>query len=186
MKNRNRNNLVILLIVVLLTGMAIFQNIQGKDQAANMPQEAAAKPNYLAPSFSLQSLDGKTTYEVGGKRDKPLMINFWASWCGPCNKEAPDLVKLYEKYGEQFDLYAVNITPGDNMKNINAFVERHKLPFPVLLDMKGEVTDLYRIQPIPTSFLVDTNGVIQEMFYMETYASLERKILKMISLADQN
>lgn len=177
---------MVLLVVVLLTGIAIFQNIQSKDQMASVPSKEAAKLDYLAPSFTLQSLDGNQTYVVGGKRDKPLMINFWASWCGPCNQEAPDLAKLYEKYGTQFDLYGVNITPGDNMKNIKGFVERHKLPFPILLDMKGDVAEQYGIKPIPTSFLIDTNGVIQDIFYMESYASLERKIKKMIALAEQS
>jgi thiol-disulfide isomerase/thioredoxin len=163
-----------------LTATAIYQNMNTQSEQASAPTVAKPKPNYLAPSFTLQQMNTKQSFSVGGVREKPVMINFWASWCGPCALEAPDLVKLYEKYGDKFDLYGVNITLGDNMKNIQAFVDKHKLNFPVLLDMSGEVTDLYQIQPIPTSFLVDKNGVIQDMFYTESFSTMERKLKKLI------
>jgi len=179
-KRTRITNILILLAVVVLAGAAVYQNVNRKAETTAMPAEAKPRPNYLAPSFTLKQMNTEQTYEVGGPREKPLMINFWASWCGPCNLEAPDLVKLYDKYGDKFDLYAVNITPGDNMKNIQAFVDKHALDFPVLLDMQGDVTELYQIQPIPTSFLIDKNGVIRDMFYTESFSTLERKIKKLI------
>lgn len=180
MNQAKRRNMIVILLVVVLVAIAVYQNIQQKEIAASLPEEEAPKIDFLAPSFTLDSLEGEK-YHVGGKRDKPLMLNFWASWCKPCNQEAPDLVNLYKKYGDQFDLYAINITPGDSMKNIRAFVEKFQYPFPVLMDMKGEVTDLYQILPIPTSFLIDTDGVIRDIFFMETPTSLERKIKNIIA-----
>lgn len=180
MNQSRRNNAIVIIVLVVLVAIAVYQNIKQKDMAASLPEEEAPKIDFLAPSFTLDSLDGNT-YQVGGKRDKPLMLNFWASWCKPCNQEAPDLVNVYQKYGDQFDLYAINITPGDNMRNIKAFVEKFQYPFPVLMDMKGEVTDLYQILPIPTSFLIDTDGVIREIFYMETATSLERRVKNIIA-----
>jgi len=179
MRNRRRNNWIVIAVVFALTIVSIYQNARASDQAASAPTQVAPKPKHVAPSFQLQTLDGKQL-AVGGMREKPLMINFWASWCGPCNTEAPDLVKLYKAYGDKFDLYAVNITPGDSMRNIKAFVERHGYPFPVLLDMEGSVSELYQIQPIPTTFLIDKNGVIRDMFYTESFATLEKKIQKLI------
>src|SRR4051794_16340982 len=105
----------------MLAGIAIYQNIQAKHKETILPTEEAPKASFLAPSFTLTGLDG-STYTVGGAREKPLFVNFWASWCGPCEEEAPDLVNLYNKYKGQFDLYAVNVTQGDKLENVKAFV----------------------------------------------------------------
>src|SRR5690554_6292552 len=88
-----KRNIGVLLIVVILVSIAVFQNLSNADQEVVLPEEEAPKVNFLAPSFTLEGMDGKT-YEVGGRRDKLLIINYWASWCGPCHAEAPDLVEL--------------------------------------------------------------------------------------------
>lgn len=170
-----KKNLFILVVVVFLTGFAVVQNMQLKNKETILPTEFAPKANFLAPGFTLTGLDG-TEYTVGGKRDKPLLINFWASWCGPCEEEAPDLVNLYKKYEGQFDLYAVNVTLGDRMQDVNAFVKKYKFPFPVLLDKKGAVSEMYRFLVIPTSFLVDKDGVIREVFNVLPPKELEKKL----------
>ncbi|WP_442601359.1 TlpA disulfide reductase family protein [Paenibacillus sp. KN14-4R] len=170
-----KKNLLVLCVVIFFAGIAIYQNIHTRSEQTNVAVEEQAKPNYLVPSFTLPSLDGRD-YQVGGKRDKPLLINFWASWCGPCQEEAPDLVKLYQKFEGKFDLYAVNITQGDSMRNVRAFVEKHQFPFPVLLDKEAKVSEKFRVLAIPTSFIVDKKGVIREIFYSETFNSLSKKI----------
>jgi thiol-disulfide isomerase/thioredoxin len=174
-----KRNLFIIVIVVFLTGFAVYQNVQTKHQETILPTESAPKVNFLAPSFTLADLDG-ATYSVGGPRDKPLLINFWASWCGPCEEEAPDLVNLYNKYQGQMDLYAVNVSLGDRLEDVKAFAKKYEFPFPVLLDKKGDVTDQYRFLVIPTSFLVDRNGVIQEVFNVVSPKELEKKIKSVI------
>lgn len=183
--NRNR---VILLIVIVLAGLAVYQSVTKEtDEAATIEdimqaelQEAVAPLlNHAAPSFKLTGLDGKT-YKVGGKRDKPLMLNFWASWCAPCEQEAPDLARLYEKYGGQFDLYAVNITRNDLLDEVKQFVERFDFTFPVLLDEKLAVAELYRTRVIPTSFLIDKNGVIVDVFNVLSAEELEERLKRVI------
>jgi len=122
----------------------------------------AAKPleGEPAPAFKLSSLDGSTEYSVGGKRDKVLIVNFWASWCGPCDVEAPDLQKLYEKYKDKVDLYAVNETKYDTVRGAKDFVAEKQIQFPVLMDKSGTVGDDYKVFSYPISFIISRDGVV--------------------------
>lgn len=165
-----KRNIVILGAVVAVIALIVAFNWpdKGADPAETKPGNATAeqpaagpKPGELAPAFELASIDEKTSYAVGGGRDKALIINFWASWCGPCDKEAPDLIKLYDKYKDQVDLYAVNETKYDTVRGAKDFVKEKGLPFPVLMDKSGEVGDDYKVFSYPISFIVDREGVIR-------------------------
>lgn len=120
--------------------------------------EELAKVNFLRPSFSLTGLDGKeySTDDV----TKPLVINFWASWCGPCKLEAPELVKLHKKYNKDIQIYAVNLTASDSIEGAKKFAENYGFEFPVLLDTDNLVSDKYNITAIPTTYFVNEEGVI--------------------------
>lgn len=172
-----KRNIAVLAAVILLVGVAMYRNFV---QADVLPTEQAPKANFLAPEFSLTGLDGKQ-YTVGGKREKALFINFWASWCGPCELEAPELVKLYDKYQDKLDIYAVNVTTLDNEADAKRFVETYGFQFPVLMDYKNEVTKKYMVLGYPTNFIVDKNGVIQEVLPgLRTPEELERKLRKVM------
>jgi thiol-disulfide isomerase/thioredoxin len=176
-----RRNVPIILVTLLLVALAIFQNSQWKPQvlAAHIssPEIARGKP---FPEFELEGLDGKV-YQVNGEREKPLIINFWASWCGPCHEEAPDLKRMYEKYGEKIDIIAVNATKGDQLEDVKDFVTQYQFTFPVLLDRKGKVSDQFRILFVPTSFLINKKGVIKEVIHVLPAEQLEKRIQKLIS-----
>ncbi|MEK4510040.1 TlpA family protein disulfide reductase [Paenibacillus sp. FSL K6-2524] len=194
--NRNR---WIMVALVLLIGAALYGNsgkgllsfLKANDKSeatlnqtsesliANAAQ-GAPKPGTLSPEFSLVGLDGKT-YQVGGKRDKPLLINFWASWCDPCKEEAPDLVTLANKYNDQLDVYAVNVTMYDKLDNVKKFVEQYGYTFPVLLDEKEEVFRKFNGAAFPTNVLVDKDGVIQDLIIGILPADeLEAKLKKLL------
>jgi thiol-disulfide isomerase/thioredoxin len=166
----------LIVFVIGLICLAIYVNVQSRDAvrstvreqsladaAAGAAKEQRPAIGYPAPSFSLKALDGKT-YTLDGPRERPLLINFWASWCGPCEAEAPVLKRLYEKYRDRLDLYAVNLTSDDRLEHAKAFVERFQLPFPILLDTEGAADKAYLIQAVPTTFFVDRSGVIRRMF----------------------
>lgn len=147
--------------------------------ASSRPGFAPAPPGPQtgapAPAFSLKGLDGKA-YEVGGKREKLLLLNFWASWCGPCEEEAPLLVKLYEKHQDSLDLYAVNVTAEDSRANAESFANAFAFPFPVLLDEQGQIAAKYRIFGIPTSFLINRDGDIVDVIHLADAAQWEAKL----------
>jgi thiol-disulfide isomerase/thioredoxin len=132
--------------------------------------------NKPAPAFDLQGLDGKAYHVVGGEREKPLIINFWASWCGPCHEEAPDLERMYDTYKGELDIYAVNVTKGDRIEDVRGFVKQYGLSFPVLLDQKGSTAESYRLLFVPTSFLVNKQGVLVDVIHVLPPAELESKI----------
>jgi cytochrome c biogenesis protein CcmG/thiol:disulfide interchange protein DsbE len=147
-----RKQIIMGIVVVFLAGLAIFQT-----SSAN--KEELPKVGFKAPYISLQGLDGKT-YSFETLEGKPVVINFWASWCGPCKLEAPELVRLYEKYKEEVEIYAVNLTSNDKVRDTKAFADHFGFEFPVLLDEKGDVADLYQIQAIPSTFFVNSKGMI--------------------------
>ncbi|MBE1441064.1 TlpA disulfide reductase family protein [Paenibacillus sp. OAS669] len=178
-----KRNVPAVCIALCLVVLAAYQTLLNPGLEAEASSAAAPfremKYNQPVPSFTLQGLDGKT-YRVGGQRDKPLMINFWASWCGPCKEEAPDLAKVYEKYKDKFDLYAVNVTREDRMADVQSFVKRNGFTFPVLLDKEGATAELYRILFVPTSFLIDKQGVLREVIHVLPPEQLEQRIQSLI------
>lgn len=164
-----KKNIAILALVVVAVAAVWFWDSSGKEPAAqitqgpiaDIPATPAPKVNHYAPSFNLASLDGTTSYDVGGKRDKVLIVNFWAAWCGPCEVEAPDLKDIFETHKDQLDLYAVNATKYDKLREAKDFVKEQEIVFPVLTDPKGDVLDSYKVSGYPVSFIIDRDGVIR-------------------------
>lgn len=170
-------------VAFICAGLGISQYMQqGAGAAADVtsPDGFKPKPGYESALISLPGMD-ESTYSIGGGDDdgKLLFVNFWASWCGPCEMEAADLQKLHEQYGDVMKLYGVNSTNYDKERSAREFVEEHGLTFPMLMDREGAVTKLYKVNTFPTSFLIDGNGVIRERINgVITYGEWERLIQK--------
>lgn len=175
-----KRSLIILGIALLFIGATVYQRVIADKDKAALPAGVAPQLNHLAPSFELEGLDGKT-YTVGGKRDKPVFVNFWASWCEPCQAEAPDLKAIYDKYKEKFDLYGVNVTSQDTVSGAEAMVKKYDFKFPVLLDPEGSARSLYELRGIPTSFMIDKDGKIVDIVNIMEPRQLEQKILDLIN-----
>lgn len=175
-----KRNIWVIATAFVLAGFAVYQHYSEQDEYLTASAYMAApKTGYQAPPFELKGMDGRT-YALNGKRDKPLLVNFWASWCGPCKSEAPDLQKLYAKYGDRIDFYGVNVTQVDKEKDARKFVEDYGIQFPVPMDKDGKVSQAYQVQAFPTTYLIDRNGVIRDAFYLLSPSELERRIKKII------
>ncbi|WP_227995007.1 redoxin domain-containing protein [Oceanobacillus sp. CFH 90083] len=112
-----------------------------------------------APDFMLETLDGNAV-QLSDFQGERVMINFWATWCPPCRQEMPDMERFYQEHDPV--ILSVNLTDGElNIKQVERFIQELELTFPVLLDKEGEVSNLYRIQPIPMTYMVDADGIIQ-------------------------
>jgi peroxiredoxin len=111
-----------------------------------------------APDFKLSDLSGKEI-SLNDYKGKKIFLNFWASWCGPCQKEMPDIQKLYEETkNSNLIILAVNL--GDDKYTVEKFIENNKYTFPVLINEDTSVADKYNVVSIPTSFFIDENGNI--------------------------
>lgn len=167
-------------VIVVLVAVALYQNFAAADKDALTQAEEAPKPNFAAPAFELVGRDGRT-YHVGGERENPVLVNFWASWCEPCHLEAPDLQRLYEQYNGKLDLYAVNVMTLDTVRGAEEFIHEYELTFPVMFDEDGTVTKKYRVDGYPTSFLIDRNGIVADVvFGVVNPDELSRKINRLL------
>ncbi len=123
----------------------------------------APQVGFKAPDFTLNTPTGES-YTLSDLYGRPILINFWASWCGPCREEMPAMQKLWEEYEEQgFIVLAINTTHQDNYQDAVDFASQLNLTFPILMDIDGHVSALYQLRATPTSLFVDREGIIQEV-----------------------
>jgi thiol-disulfide isomerase/thioredoxin len=109
-------------------------------------------------NFTLEDLQGNkvTLSELKGKK---VFLNFWATWCPPCKAEMPDIEKLYQETKDS-DLIILAVNVGEDKKTVQDFIKENKYNFPILLDVKGEVSQLYQVSGIPTSYFINAEGYL--------------------------
>jgi len=123
----------------------------------------APHQGFMAPDFALQDTSGRSV-RLADLRGQPVLVNIWASWCGPCKAEMPALQRLYQDYQARgFEILAVNATAQDSQENALAFSKSLGLTFPILFDYQGEVSRLYQAQSLPSSFFINKDGTINEV-----------------------
>jgi peroxiredoxin len=126
-----------------------------------VPSGGAAQAGSPAPDFSMTLTDG-TTVKLSDFRGKPVMLNFWASWCGPCTAEMKNIEAVYQKHlNDDFVILAVNQGEGD--KTVQGYKELWKLNFRLVRDNVDNASRLYRVQALPTTVFVDAQGIIYEV-----------------------
>jgi thiol-disulfide isomerase/thioredoxin len=112
-----------------------------------------------APGFRLLDPDGRVV-ALEDFRGRPVLINFWATWCVPCRKEAPDLVALQAEWGESAQLIGVNYF--ESAAPVQEFAVNFALNYPLPLDTDGRVTGSYKLTGLPETFFLDDQGVIRD------------------------
>jgi cytochrome c biogenesis protein CcmG/thiol:disulfide interchange protein DsbE len=128
---------------------------RGSDQGIQVAPVVGA----LAPDFTLANLEGENV-SLSDFNGQPVLINLWATWCGPCRIEMPTIQSRFEEYRDEgFIVLAVNFD--EHQSDVQAFGDEFGLTFQMLLDPGAEVQKLYRTRSYPSSFFVDRNGVIQ-------------------------
>ena len=120
----------------------------------------ASDTNGLAPDFTVLDMAGNSV-KLSDYFGKPIIINFWATWCGPCKSELPAFNNMYEKYKDEVHFLFVNLTDGsrETVEGVTQFMEEEGYTFPVYFDTTMEAATIYGAYSIPMTFLIDDEGV---------------------------
>jgi len=176
--NFNTKYLWIGLAALILIGAGIWLALDPATQSATPhSQQAAAvengpannlepapKAGHPAPDFTLTNTEGQAV-SLSDFRGQPVIINFWATWCGPCRIEMPHLQEAFAENKGDVVVLGVNLTERDDPDAVPGFLEEFGLTFPVVFDEKGNVAKTYNVFGQPASVFVNPNGVVHEVFY---------------------
>lgn len=185
----------VIIILFCLAGYAVYVQLGKNDKQVSeepikseetMKKEVIAKNGIevgkVAPDFELSKSDG-TRVKLSDLKGKKVILNFWATWCGPCQQEMPDMEAFYKKHKDDVEILAVNYTLSEGAngeEKVKKFAEEKGITFPVLLDKDITVTTTYKVITIPTSYFVDTKGVIQDKFIGPmTQKEMEKRVAKL-------
>ena len=117
-------------------------------------------PSALAPDFTLKTFTGREI-TLSQLKGKVVLLDFWATWCGPCKESIPHLIQLYKNYrGSGFELVGMNVDKGDG-EPVRRFIMSMDIPYPVVTAPE-DVVRTYRVTGIPVAFLIDKEGKIRE------------------------
>ncbi|GBE58011.1 thiol-disulfide oxidoreductase ResA [bacterium BMS3Abin01] len=153
--------IIILATVLLVAGCSATERT-GSSSSSKSGSSSSTPP--AAPDFTVKTLDGKTV-SMSDFKGKPVVLNFAASWCGPCEIEAPVLAKGYEKYKDRVAF--IGLAVKDDEDSQRYFADKHGLKFPIGMDPSGDIVYSYQkagkvsMSGIPTTFFIDRDGNIK-------------------------
>lgn len=173
MDKKNRTTIRVVILIILLAALifAVYSSFK-KDQATISVGDTA-------PNFTLQQLDGSQV-KLSDLRGKAVVLNFWGSWCVPCKTEMPELEKQYQLNKNKSIVFAgVNI--GESPITVKQFVDQVGVTFPIWLDQNREITRLYNIGPIPTTYFIDKDGIVKDVVIGQmNEAIIQEKVAKIL------
>lgn len=123
--------------------------------------ETGTSEIHPAPDFTVYDLDGNKVM-LSEKKGKPVIINFWATWCGPCKKEMPHFQKAYEELSDKIEFMMINPCDGmnDTRVNIDKFIAENPYTFPILCDSDIDAGSKYPVSGFPTTFFITSDGYL--------------------------
>ena len=151
---------LITVLVIIVAGLMTVTGCQSSTEPVSTVTIPVAEGD-LAPDFKLQDLDGETV-SLSGLRGRPVLLNFWATWCPPCLAEMPYLQQVVEEWqGKELAVLTIDI--GESRSTVQNYLQSYRLSLPVLLDIKKTVAYKYGFRYVPTTFFIDRDGIIQRM-----------------------
>lgn len=169
---KDKKNLIIIsiVLVVLIAGSAILYNIfKDKIGQQQMPQTTAQNQSQNeeeeegrpmpAPDFKVYDKEGNEV-TLSSLTGKPVVLNFWASWCGPCKIEMKDFEKAYSNYKDDVHFAMVNLTDGhrETVKTASKYIEDQGFTFPVYFDTDIDAANTYRVYSVPSTYFINSDG----------------------------
>ena len=178
MKNKVISIVLIAGLIVILGGAFVLYIYLGKQVEVNglqvkeepkeeiveesVEEEKEDKSNYTkAYDFTVYD-ENNNAYKLSDFEGKPVVLNFWASWCGPCKSEMPDFEIAYQEYGEKIQFLMINMTDGyqETVSSANDFIKDKGYTFPVFYDSNLEAAKAYSVYSIPATYFIDAEGYI--------------------------
>ncbi|MGN7386664.1 thiol-disulfide oxidoreductase ResA [Sporosarcina sp. SAFN-015] len=157
--NKKRSRLIFRGVVLLLLASAILFSIFSKDKVKVLAV------GDKAPDFELVDLEGNK-HRLSDYAGEGVFLNFWGTWCPPCKREMPYIEDQYNAFKEKgVHVLSVNIAESD--LKVDTFRDQYGLTFPIVIDKKKDVKELYNIVPLPTTFLIDKEGRITKVITTE-------------------
>lgn len=151
--------------VILIAGLIWFSQSASAPASNDVAADGspiAAEVGAIAPDFELVTLDGESV-RLSDFHGKPVILNFWATWCAPCREEMPALEAIWQQYGEG-DVVILGVDQGESVALVERFIrERVGTTFPILMDSDHAIGDSYFVRSLPTTFFIDRNGFIQDI-----------------------
>lgn len=164
----------------LLKGQFEQQQFQGFSSESGRPENQSASSDsegddcqetQLAPDFTVYDGEGNSV-SLSDFLGKPVIVNFWATWCGYCKQEMPDFQKMYDQYGEQIVFLMVNLTDeNETQQKAEEYIQREGYTFPVYFDLEQDAAYTYYLTSLPTTLVVDEEGSVSG--YAKGMVSLE-------------
>ena len=171
MNNKKSLALILLAFTLLLGGASmlyrklsasqnpkplLLSGTQSPAPEASMEETTAAR--VVAPDFTVYDTDGNEVH-LSDYIGKPIVLNFWASWCGPCQMEMPDFHEAYLTLGDEIAFLMINITTGrETLENASAFIKKNGYTFPVFYDTTSHAAMTYGAYSLPTTYFIDAQG----------------------------
>lgn len=169
-KSKKRNRLIFRTIILAVLVAAVVFALITNSKKDNTIYKIGDK----APDFQLQQINANNELEkiqLSDLKGKGVMLNFWATWCKPCEQEMPYMEELYPQYKDK-DIEIVAVSLDGTELVVQQFIDKYNLTFPIPHDKKNVVNELYKIGPIPTTYFINPEGEIVEK--VEGALSLER------------
>lgn len=174
MDKKKKLLIMLLVFVLLLGGASVLYKQLGKNADANQlasetdvaseeqdDKDEAENEKAMAPDMAVYDRDGKEVH-LSDYIGKPIVLNFWASWCGPCQMEMPDFNEKYQELGEEVQFLMINMTDGsrETVEKASAFIEEQGYGFPVFYDTEFDAANTYGASSLPTTFFIDAQGKV--------------------------
>ena len=167
----------IIIILAVILSLSIIPDQVERAEAFNpyLLDSSTGKP---APGFTLKDLSGKDV-ELSSFKGKHVLLNFWATWCGYCRKERAHLNTIHEEYKEK-GLVIIAVSTDNSVKKVKKYMEKIPSEFIVLTDPDSAAASVYNIAGLPTSYLIDREGIVKQRFmgYIEWTSIKSKKLIE--------